>query len=370
MSIFIICVVIIIIIVILYKYFKKEDYTDIVKDVNDIFYVDGNDERKNTKIWNNGNWQTMWDSNISPSRKYKDEINYAKKYSSSQLVDSEYFVDNKFNQDYIDVINALQTFENISPNGKHLFNPNNIPVITTKDKKDNHCYNENIKNFNFIEIGKLGIMCDNFITTLQETMNETTHLQRESLYKWETLPEQNYKDGFEEVQDVLGLPTKLYTKNVIGTDIKLDEFSNIVKYETENEINYKADLLISRKKSRDKMLVRVSFVIDKIHPDKVIVENTNVVGYVLERKLSKSYMNINNKYNFDNLDNNNMLDISKIMDELEYKYKINEQIMQDKIENLDPDDRFAHMRIDPTKYKSYLATQTIYEDVYGEKHFE
>lgn len=347
MKFFLFLIILLILILIIYKFiYNKEQYT---KD-NDVKHYTTNDTEYNDKQSLLDNSDFLNNENLSNNKQNKYSINDLKK--------SEYFLNNKFHQDYIDIINILQHFENISPNDKHLFNTNNLPVIINKNIDD------------VIEINKIGDIVNEFVENMQTQIKENKNYNKLSINKWNTTPEQDYTDGFEKTRKILNLPTKLYNKNVVGTDILLKEYSNINRLITEDEINYTVDILLGRDKSRDKIVFNLSIVINKNHPDKIIIENTNILGFITERIIDKSYMDINDKYNFDNLDENNMLDINNILDELDYKYNVKEHIMQDNIDNLHPEDKFMHMRIDPNKYKSLLSTQTITDDICKDKKFE
>jgi hypothetical protein len=271
--------------------------------------------------------------------------------SNKEIINNEYFNATQYHGDYLDVINAFNT---LSPNNKQIFNINNDFCKTTKN----------------VDVEKVGVIVDDFIKELQEHI-ANNNISKENVTSWQTvLPRQKYNDGFEKVRKSLGLPEKLYNDNVVNTKIYLVEYSDIVKYETNNEVKYSTYILIGRKQSKDKIFIKVSFMYDKKLPNNIIIENINILGYISKRGTDKMYEDINNYYNFDNLDENNMLKTDNIMEELEYKYKIREKLMQEQVENMHPDDKYTHMSIDPYKYDSYKETQTIYKDIYGDKKFE
>jgi hypothetical protein len=286
------------------------------------------------------------------NKKKEYNLNKYKKYSIDQMVNDEYFNATQFHYDYVDVIDA---FNDIAPNNKQLFNINNVPCITTKN----------------VDVEIVEEIVNNFIEELKENIVNNIYVVRENTLSWQSsLPRQKYTDGFEKVQKGLGLPEKLYNDNVLKTKIYLIEFSDIVKYETEIEVKYTTYVLIGRDKSKDKIFIKVSFMYDKKQPKSIIIENINILGYTSKNGTNNMYADVNNYYNFDSLDDNNMLNSEDIMKELEYKYKIREKLMQEQVDNMHPDDKYTHMNIDPYQYDSYKEIQTIYEDVYGEKYFE
>ncbi len=287
----------------------------------------------------------------------QDKFNNNNYYLNSGIND-RFFTPCKFHNDYIDVLNALNKYDGISPHDKQLFNINNIPVTIDKNIKNNE------------EINKVGLMIDNFIDELNEKIvniqNETSHYTTNG---WNNKYEQTYEDPFRKFRKSLGLPETLYNDEVKGTKIYLHKFFNIDKYQTEQEIKYIVHVIIKRDMSDDALLLKISFVIDKSNPTNVIIENIDIVGSISNRVISQEYADVNNFYNFESLNENNMVNIGNVMNELAYKHLIRQKLANEQIENLEENDRIMHNSINPYDYQSYKNTRTIYNDILGDKKF-
>lgn len=267
--------------------------------------------------------------------------------------DEDIFYSAKYHQDYMDVITAIN---NLSPNQRQVFNINNVRCTVTKD------VDENIVR----DIAK------DLIITINEEIRSNVPTVRSVNSGWdEALPDPNMESGFEKVQGQLGLPKSLYNTPLMKTPISLVSFSNITKYETENEIKYKFKLTISKKTTLDKLVLWISVVNAKNISGKsrLIIENIDVDGYItpmsdgVDRVLSDDF------YYFDNLENNNMITGKKVLDELNKKYAIKRKIMQERIDNVNPEEREKYDTPSPSEYASYQTTQSIYDDITTDKIF-
>lgn len=290
---------------------------------------------------------------VSQNNTYNNNDQYL-----NSVLNDKFFTPCQYHKDYIDVLNAFNDYDGISPHDKQLFNINNIPVQIDKHIKNN------------TEINKVGLMVDNFIDEINEKIidiqNDTSHYTTNG---WNNKYEQKYEDPFRKFRKYLGLPETLYNDEVKGTKIYLHKYFNIIKYETEQEIKYLVHIIIKRDMSDDMLLVKVSFIIDKTNPRNVIIENIDVVGCISNRVVSPEYAEVNKFYNFDSLNENNMLDIGNVMNELAYKHLIRQKLANEQIDNLDENDRIMHNHINPYDYQSYKNTRTIYNDIQGEKKF-
>lgn len=346
-----------IIILVIYKYNENKSNNssntteEFEASYDNIIYDD--QEQGNVRNYEIDEWYAEQKRNKNKKTKNNKNKKNNSKYSTNnnQNINNDYFNRCQFHSDYIDV---LDSFKNISA-GKQIFNINNFPCTTEKD----------------IDITKVGEIVDNFINDLKENVMDTDYVTRENTLSWQSaLPHQKYTDGFEKVRKHLGLPEKLYKDPILKTEIKLEEYSNIVKCETDTDVRYSVNIIISRNKSKDKLSATVKFVYDKKNPTSIIVEDININGFILYEQVGKSYEDVNKFYDFKSLDNNNMFESNDVMKELDYKLQVRNKLMQEQIDNLNPDDKYMHMSINPNEYAAYDNVQTIYEDVYGEKHFE
>ena len=287
-----------------------------------------------------------------------DKFNNNSEYINTILTD-KFFTDCQFHKDYVDVINAFNDYDGLSPHDKQLFNINNIPVEI----------NKNIKGSK--EVSKVYQMVNNFIKELNDKIKNNQ--QKTNYYTangWNLKYEQdNSNDPFRKFRRNLGLPETLYNDEVKGTKITLNKFFNIIKYATEQEMRYIVHIILSRELADDSLVVKVSFVINKKQPKNVIIENIDVIGCISTRKVAAEYAEVNKFYNFDALDENNMINTGDLMNELAYKHLIRQKLANEQIDNLDENDRIMHSSIDPYDYQSYKNTRTIYNDIQGEKKF-
>lgn len=286
------------------------------------------------------------------------QFNNNKEYLNSILTD-QFFTTCKFHKDYVDVINAFNDYDGLSPHEKQLFNINNIPVKI----------NENVKGSK--EVSKVYQMVNNFIKELNEKIIDNQQVSNHyTANGWNLKYEQdNSNDPFRKFRRSLGLPESLYNDEVKGTIIKLNKFFNIKKYETEQEIRYIVHLILDRDLADDSLIINVWFVINKKQPNNVIIENINIIGVISTRKVAAEYAEVNKFYNFDSLDENNMINTGDMMNELAYKHLIRQKLANEQIDNLDENDRIMHNNINPIDYQSYVNTRTIYNDILGEKNF-
>lgn len=335
---YIIVIVFLVIVVILYEYNKRKEN-----------FVSKLDIYGNSRNIDLNNWYKI--KNTLNKMEMKNKIKEKQQYYKHKNYETEEYTEGQFHQDYIDVIDA---FSQMAPNNKQLFNINNYPCKTTKDQ----------------DIEYVRGVVGEFIDAVNEIIYDKVNVERANVQTWKPLLEQKYNDGFQKVQKELGLPEKLYNASVAYTKIKFVEFSNIFKYEIEDEVKYVVEVVISREESPDKMLFKLHFIYNKALPENIITERINVEGFISRRGTDAIYNDINDYYKFDSLDDHNMLNIDDIMGELDYKYKVRTKLMQDRVNNLHPDDKYMHMYIDPEDYATYENVQTIYDDVYGKFPFD
>ena len=104
---------------------------------------------------------------------------------------------------------------------------------------------------------------------------------------------------------------------------------------------------------------------DTVHQPKpfILIDDITIIGIDNNRPLKQSYSDMNNYYNYKSLNTSNLISSSDILDELELKHNIREKVMQQSINNLHPEDKFMHMRINPYNYNGYKTTRTLYDDI-------
>ena len=333
----IIITIIIILIIIIIKRNKKEKFDEI-------------NYTKNKKI----TYKDLYGHYFNiPKKNNVDKINYiVDKYIDKKHYEDEIENNNLFNMDYIDV---NEEYNNLTQNNKIIFNNDELEytINTNIDKEDKFIVNRMIKDF------------------IENVNNKLTgiNIDFSNISIWKNTARQEYNDGFEKVRKNLGLPEKLYNEGIKGTKIILLEYSNITKYETDDEVKYIVDIKIGREKSKIEQIIKIHFTFKKNDVKNVIIERINILGYVSKIYTKQIYQDINNYYDFKNLDDNNLFDSKNIIKELDTKYMIREKLMQEQIDNLHPDDKDAHMYIKPEDYESYKTTQTIYDDILGNEKF-
>ena len=289
----------------------------------------------------------------------KSHINYNNTNDYlNKILNDTFFSYCQYHKDYIDVLNAFNDYDGLSPHDKQLFNINNIPVTIEKDIRNNQ------------ELLKINSIIKNFINELNAKIkNNQISSSFNSINGWNNKYTQDYNDPFKNYMTYLGLPPSLYNEEIKGTDIKLKKYFNISKYSTESEIKYICYILITRELSDDDLLIKVTFILDKSLPKNILIENIDVIGVLSHRKVSSEYSDINQFYNFESLNENNMVDTSNLMNELAYKQLIRQKLANEQIENLNEIDKETHNNINPYEYQSYKNTRTIYNDILGTKSF-
>jgi len=269
------------------------------------------------------------------------------------------FMEALFHPDYMDVATS---FNNISPNQRQIFNITNVTVKVTKDSEISRK-----------EVMTLNEILEEFVETVNKDIEKNVPLYKVSSSGWdEVLPENVPESGFSKQMKRLGLPPDLYNRPKLKTHVSLVTFSDITKYETDEEIRYTCKVILSKEKVKDQLVIKISIVIPKNAENMhLIVEEISVVGYMTEQGLGIDKIEEDNFYWFDGLEENNMLDGTTIAKELINKYNIREKDMQEKIDNLDEDSKLKYYDTpSQATYKSYQLTETIFDDMFGKNQFD
>lgn len=265
------------------------------------------------------------------------------------------FIEAMFHSDYMDVITS---FNNLSPNQRQIFNINNVPCKVTKDS----------------DVTKVGEIIRDFIESLNNDISKNVPMVHNASSGWdEVLPEHSCESGWEKVQRQLGLPISLFNKPKMNTRVKLVQFSDVVKYETENEVKYVCKVVISKNKVSDKLVIKVAIVIPKglsNNGTNVILENIMVMGYLTEQGLGTDRLATDDFYYFDSLEKNNMITGKTVATEMMKKYDVKKKVMQERIDGMDLDTQDKYYNSpSPADYDTYKMTQTVFDDMFGEKKF-
>lgn len=239
------------------------------------------------------------------------------------------FVESQYHNDYRDTITA---FSNIVPCFKNVFNLSNLPVEYT------------VINLNNID--NVNKMINDFIKELNKIIIKMPDYRNPNTGWDELIPDKKVKSGWEKQMEKLGLPPNLYPEPAKKSKIYLLSIDRVEKYETDDELKYVIFLFIKKKYINDQLLIKVSFVMDKklINEDRdffknkleknnkelnknimeleIIIEDIFVVGYMtLNNTIDTMGKKPDDFYNFEGLENQNMLNDKVILKELINKYK-------------------------------------------------
>lgn len=275
------------------------------------------------------------------------------------------FIEAQFHNDYRDTITA---FNNIAPNQKQIFNEGNIPVIYTNPPLKE--VKKMIKDF-ICEVNK------NVISSVPDYLSNNSGWD-------EPLPQKRIKFGWEKQMEALGLPTNLYPDPAKKERIRLIAIDHVEKYETEDEIKYVVYIYIQKKNVKDQLIVKVSFVMskrlvnqdrkffdNKFKPDEehIIIEEIFILGYMTYDSTNRSNKKPDDFYNFDRLEDQEMLDQKIIMKELLKKHRERTTEMKNFNANLDTEGRIFRGELPNIMgSNSYQSTQTIFDDFTKERN--
>ena len=334
---FLILLIIIIIILIILCLFKKEHFD--LSYIKKIFQKEDKDQL-NKQI-------EIPDYKIYEEEELSNYIN--RKYKMYNNLE-DYFTPSQFHPDYIDLINYINDNYKISSphENKNIFNKDNKATILND--------NPSVK-----EINKIGEILEKYVIYLNKELEKTKYSINPN--KWENRIEENYKDGFQKVQEILGLPQSLYNKSTTQGELILEEYYGLKseKVINNNDIKYIVYILLKRLNTRDKILLKLKFITNE--EKRILIDDITIIGIDNNRPLKQSYSDMNNYYNYKSLNTSNLISSSDILDELELKHNIREKVMQQSINNLHPEDKFMHMRINPYNYNGYKTTRTLYDDI-------
>jgi hypothetical protein len=151
------------------------------------------------------------------------------------------FLTIQFHNDYRDVNDALQ---NIVPEKHQWFNLQSIPVQYSEP-----------------EILEVKNLVDDFITVLNENLRTMVPNCRNSQSGWsDQIPETHIKSGWCKSQEALGLQPSLYPEPAPKAPVSLININNVEKRETEDEIQYTINMVLSKLGVADQMVITTTFL--------------------------------------------------------------------------------------------------------------
>ena len=270
-----------------------------------------------------------------------------------------YFVDTQFHNDFRDVITA---FNNVAPRQRQIFNLSNIPLkFSIVEPKEEPEVTRIMNDF-------IGVVNQNIKLQVSDTRKPSSGWD-------EAISDPNVKSGWEKVQEQLGLASSLYNKPAKKGKIQLLIIDKIEKYETDDEVKYACYVILGKEHVEDQMVVKVSVVLDKralrdertflndINPElPIVIEEIFVLGYLSLEGMDGSDAPRDNLYNFDGLENSEMLDQRVIVNELMNKYTQRTKEMQQRVDMLDENGQTFHSTLPSlADYDAYKATKTIFD---------
>jgi len=277
------------------------------------------------------------------------------------------FINNKFHNDYRDLITAIN---NLIPERKQLFNLPNIPVIYSEPET------AEVKN-----------IIDDFIKVLNENLKSEVPSYRNPNSGWdEAIPDPNIKSGWDKVQESLGLTPSLWNKSAKKNIVKLINITLVQKYETEDELKYSCDIVLQKNGVDDQIILKTDFVQDKrplIDENnffvtknidlKIIIENIFIVGYLSKEGNDSRLLfdkDMNKMYDYNQLEYNNMTDPKYIQKILMEKYRNRTQEMEQRNALLDEEGQEFHRNLPHIyDFSNIRGTQTIFDDMNMHKTF-
>lgn len=259
-------------------------------------------------------FEFLKDKQFNDSDRYLDIILKKKK----KMKELPYFVEEQFQKDYLDVINA---FSLLIPNQKQLFNRSNLPILSS-----------DVPSFKEVRT-----LIATFIKELNNTLKNQVHSST-TLDNWnKNTYDKNETSGWEKSQEELGLPPSIYNPPLGKAPVRLVKMDHAEKYETESEIRYITFLIVHKQGATDQMVVKVTYVMDKRDIDldrdffdkkknsyesPVKLEEIFIIGFLTDRSFGE--MSYRDKfYNFEGVTDGRMFNQKQIIEQLNEKKRLN-----------------------------------------------
>jgi len=277
------------------------------------------------------------------------------------------FIDIQFHNDYRDIITALN---NLVPEKKQRFNVANIPIVYSKP-----------------DIYEVQPIMIDFVQILNENIKSAVPLYRNPNSGWdEAVIDPTIESGWDRVQKSLGLPVSLYHNPASNAMARLISIMLVQKYETEDEIKYAVTFVLQKQGVDDQALLKATFVQDKrILRDennffvskkvdmKIIIEDVYILGYLSKGGLDAARefdLDTVKYYEYDQMENNNLVDPKDIQKILMEKYKERTTEMDMRNALLDEEGQAFHKTLPALyDYSNVKDTWTIFNDMNNKKVF-
>lgn len=229
--------------------------------------------------------------------------------------DNIIFVEAQFHNDYRDTITA---FNDLVPCQKIVFNPYNLPA-----------------NFTIVTEDQVYNIVSDFINELNNIIVKDIPEYRNANTGWEEpIVDKKIKSGWDKQMEALGLPSSLYPDPAINAKILLVSIDRVERYETDTEIKYSVFMFIKKENVSDQLIIKVSFVmeISDVNENRnffdsdngereITIEEIFMLGYLTKGERSKKGGNIQDFYNFENMEHQNIIDDKTVLKQLMGKYK-------------------------------------------------
>lgn len=226
------------------------------------------------------------------------------------------FVEAQFHNDYRDTITA---FNDLVPCQKSIFNPYNLPT-----------------QFSVVDENEVAQMANDFVRELNKIIIKDIPEYRNANTGWEEpIVDKKIKSGWDKHMEALGLPSSLYPDPAMNSKIKLITIDRVEKYETDTEIKYSVFMFIKKDNVSDQLIIKVNFIMELSDVNisrkffenddgerEITIEEIFMIGYLThaDRSVSKGD-NIEDFYNFENMEHQNIIDDKTILKQLIGKYK-------------------------------------------------
>jgi hypothetical protein len=224
-----------------------------------------------------------------------------------------YFIDKQFHEDYRDTVTA---FDRLLEYDKPKFNKACLPVsYSVVDKIEIKAL---LKSF-------LKMLNDEIINNVHNYVTIDNGFQN-------SMPNPTVKSGWERQLENLGLPGDLF-KHKLKSKIKIIKVDKVEKVESDSQVKYTVFMIIQKLNVSDQMVVKISFVLDRIDlnsdRDFMKTEKSIDLNVMLDEVFIIGYMTnfsfgVNNDrtdfYTFEKTEETNIIDQKEIFKQLKKKY--------------------------------------------------
>lgn len=301
-------IIIVIVIILLFVYFNSSNNS--IEQLNDSQDI-------NVNVDDNYDYlDDLLNNNMAFNKKLgKKNTKNVKSVKNSNNI-KPYFIDKQFHEEYRDTITA---FDHLLEYDKPKFNRSCLPVsFTTVNKSEIKAI---LKSFLKMLNNEIMQNVHNYVTVDNGFQN--------------IMPDPTVKSGWEKQLENLGLPGDLF-KQKLKSKIKIIKVDKVEKAESDSQVKYTVFMIVQKLNVSDQMVLKVSFVLDKIdlNTDRnffksntptdlnVSLDDMFVIGYMSD--LSFGVNNDNSRtdfYTFERTDQTNILDQKDILKQLKKKYE-------------------------------------------------